>query len=155
VRPADHDWTLEEDAANWLSSGQEVFLAPTLGSALGIRVSAWSVPLDPGTTLETSGDIEAWIEQYCQLTRPTCTGFNDRAVPLCLESRDCHPGLLVPFETDVHAFFPGTSGTTWDRMVVVAIWRVDGQPSVAPYGGARALLEAFLTTMDVHVRNAR
>ena len=146
VKPADHDWTLAEDAANWMSTGHEAFILPNQ-----IRVSAWSVPLDPGTTLQTSADIEAWIEQYCQLAQPNCTEFNDMAVPLCLESRDCHPGLLVPFETDVQAFFPGTSGTTWDRMVVVAIWREDDHWSVAPYGGARKLLEAFLSTMDVHL----
>jgi hypothetical protein len=146
VTPADHDWTLEADADEWLSTGQEVFYPPNHD----IRVSAWSVALDPGTTLETSADVEAWIEQYCQLARPSCVGFNDRVVPLCLERRDCHPGLLVPFDTDTQAFFPGTSGNGGDRMVVVALWRIESDASVGPYGGARRLLEAFLTTMDVY-----
>ena len=145
VRPADHDWTLAGDAGDWLSTGQEALILPN-----EIRVSAWSVALDPGTTLETSADVEAWVEQYCEVADPSCTGFNDRAIPLCLEARDCHPGLLVPFEGDVQAFFPGsTDGTSWDRIVVVAIWRVDDEPSVQPYGGAKRLLEAFLSTMGV------
>jgi hypothetical protein len=152
LRTANHDWTLAEDAPNWRSSGQDSFIAPN-GE---IRVSAWSVALDPGTTLETSADVEAWVEQYCKVAEPSCTGFNDRAIPLCLEARDCHPGLLVPFDTDIQAFFPGSSdGTSWDRMVVVAIWRVDGEPSVQPYGGAQRLLEAFLSTMGVCPANDR
>lgn len=146
VRTADHDWTLAEDAPNWRSSGQESFISPN-GE---IRVSAWSVALDPGTTLETPAEVEAWVEQYCEVADPSCTGFNDRAIPLCLEGRDCHPGLLVPFVGDVQAFFPGsTDGTSWDRVVVVAIWRDDAEPSVQPYGGAQRLLEAFLSTMGV------
>jgi hypothetical protein len=150
LRPADHDWTMAGDADDWMSSGQEVFLAPTLGATHGIRVSAWSVPLDPGTTLETSADVEARVEEYCQLSEPVCTGFKDRAVPLCLEARDCHPGLLFEFDTDVQAFFPGsTDGTSWDRMVVVAIWRTEYDPAVRPYGGVRRLIEAFLSTMGV------
>jgi hypothetical protein len=38
VVPADHDWTLAEDADNWLSTGQEVFYSPTQD----IRVSLGS-----------------------------------------------------------------------------------------------------------------
>jgi hypothetical protein len=145
VRPADHDWTLAGDADDWMSSGHEAFILP-----YEIRVSAWSVAMDPGSTIETSADVEAWVEEYCQLSEPVCTGFNDLSVPLCLEARDCHPGLLVPFDNDVQAFFPGsTDGTSWDRMVVVAIWRAEYHRSVSPYGGARRLIEAFLSTMGV------
>jgi len=142
VMPADHDWTLAADADQWPSTGFESFFSPTED----VLVSAWSVPVDPGTT------IEAWVEQYCQQTgtaadiRP-CTEIGDRAVPLCNEWRDCHPGLLVPFATDVQAFFTG--GDYQDVMVVVAVWRPETHSSVEQYGGSRRLLEAFLSTMDV------
>jgi len=142
VAPASHDWTMAEDADNWLSSGQEVFRSPN------IRVSAWSVPVDRGTTPETPAGVEAWVQDYCaQADSGPCTVINERAVPLCVERRDCHPGLLVPFETDVQAFFTG--GGYGERMVVVAVWWEESAPAVAAYGGSQALLEAFLSTMGV------
>lgn len=142
--PADHDWTLAEDADNWLSTGQEVFQAP----AGGVRVSAWSVAVDRTTTAETEAAVEAWVEAYCQASGNTpCTGIHDRAVPLCIEKRDCHPGLLVPFRNDVQAFLTG--GIFGDNMVVVAVWRPESHKSVAPFGGSQRLLEAFLSTMEV------
>ncbi len=148
VSPADHDWTLAEDANDVLSSGQEMFRSPNRD----VRVSAWSVALDPGTSLETWADVEGWVEQYCQhMNDPSCTEVPERAVELCLEARDCHPGLLLPFREDVQAFFPGMSddASGWNQMIVVAIWRSDSHPSVAPYGGARRFMEAFLSTMGV------
>lgn len=143
VEPANHDWTLTADADNWLSTGQEVFRPPS-GD---IRVSAWSVPVDRGTTPETRADVEAWVEAYCQASGNPCTGIRDRGVPLCVERRDCHPGLLVPFTSDVQAFFEG--GIYPDSMVVVVVWWGETEPAVAPYGGSRRLLEAFLSTMAV------
>lgn len=140
VTPAEHDWTLAGDAGEIMSSGEEAFILLN-----EIRVSAWSVPLDPGMTLETPADVEAWVEQYCEAAEFDCERDGDQ-VPLCLEAPDCHPGLLVPFRQGVHAFV--ADGT--DRVLVVAIWRVDSDPSVRPYGGARRLLEAFLSTMDVY-----
>lgn len=147
VQPADHDWTLTEDAEEFPSTGWESFHSPR-GD---VGVSAWSVAAEPGTTIEqTSEGVEAWVEEYCQQTdaRP-CTGIADRAVPLCNERRDCHSGLLVPFEDDVQAFFTG--GNYQDEMVVVAVWRPETHGTVQPYGGSQQLLEAFLSTMDVSV----
>ncbi len=114
-----------------------------------VRVSAWSVPFDPGTTIETWADVEAWAADYCQKadTGP-CAGIHDRVVPLCLEIRDCHPALLVQFDNDVQAFFQD-GFTNSDRMIVVAVWWGDSEPAVAPYGGSTQLLEAFLSTMGV------
>ena len=77
-----------------------------------------------------------------------CTGIADRAVELCLEKWDCHPGLLVPFENDVQAFFSGGIYAQ-DAMTVVAVWRAESSRHVARYGGSRRLLEAFLSTMEV------
>lgn len=141
VEPSDHDWTMEADANLVGSTGQEAFMSP----AGDVRVSVWSVPSESPESLE---GVEAWAEQYCQESANTsCTDIGDRAVPLCNESRDCHPGLLVPFSEDVQAFFTG--GNYQQRMVVVVVWRPESHSSVADYGGSRALLEAFLSTMDV------
>ncbi len=145
VWPADRDWSFGADATDFLSPAHEAFIAPERA----VRVSAWSVPLDPGTSVKTSADIETWIETYCERTgNAPCTSIAERAVPLCLERRDCHPGLLVPFGEDVQAFF---SGGIYDdgAMTVVAVWWGETQPAVAPYGGAQKLLEAFLSTMSV------
>jgi predicted lipoprotein with Yx(FWY)xxD motif len=146
VVPADHDWTLAEDADNWLSTGQEVFLSPTQD----VRVSVWEV--DRGTTgdlEEQHHALEAWVvEEYCPQTNdPSCTGLQDRAVNLCIETHDCHPGLLVPFENDVQAFL--RAGDIGVDLRVVSVWRPEAHPSVARYGGAERLLEAFLYPMGV------
>ena len=61
---------------------------------------------------------------------------------------DRHPGLLVPFENDVQAFFSGGIYAQ-DAMTVVAVWRAESSRHVARYGGSRRLLEAFLSTMEV------
>ncbi len=53
----------------------------------------------------------------------------------------------MPFQNDVQAFFTG--GIYGDRMVVVAVWWGESDRAVEPYGGARRLLEAFLSTMSV------
>jgi len=151
VRPADRRWTFAADATTWLSTAEEALLSP----AGDIRVAAWSVALDPGKTLESTADIEAWVEAYCQKSNNTpCTGIHERAVPLCLERRDCHPGLLVPFKDDVQAFF--TAGIyNADEMIVVTIGRGESHPTVMPYGGAQRLLEAFLSTMEVWPESVR
>jgi hypothetical protein len=87
-----------------------------------IRVSAWAFPADPDATFETWADFETWVEEYCHTTNNgPCTGIHDRAVPLCIEKWDCHPGVLVPFREDVQAFL--TAGIFGDNMSVVAVWR--------------------------------
>jgi hypothetical protein len=140
VVPSDHDWTMEADGVDFTSGGHEAFLSP----AEDVRVSAWSVPTP---TPESSEGVMAWVDEYCQGPSSSCADLEDRAVPLCNERRDCHPGVLVPFEGDVQAFFTG--GSHQGRMVVVAVWRPESHPSVADHGGSRALLQAFLSTMGV------
>lgn len=141
--PASRDWSHETDTNDWLSPGMEAFFTP---DGEGVRVSAWGVPLDPGFTNDpTWTDVEAWIEEFCQRTDgASCPGIHDRAVRLCLEARDCHPGLLVPFESEVKAFYADT-----DQMVVVVVWWGENESAVVPFGGSRRLLEAFLSTMNV------
>jgi hypothetical protein len=145
VIPSNRRWRFNVDAAVSMSPAQEAFWS----AAGDVRVSVWSVPLDPGTRIKSVADIVAWVENYCEASKNNpCAQIDDRAVELCLERRDCHPGLLVPFKEDVQAFF---SGGIYDAkaMTVVAVWRPDSGPSVARFGGAQRLLEAFLSTMQV------
>jgi hypothetical protein len=150
------DWTVVPATAPWDPDAGVVdprhpaadhFTAPT-GS---VRVSAWSIPPDPGSADpgdEAWIDLTAWAAEYCRTTGLwACDGVEERAVPICLEQRDCHPAVLVPFQEEVLAFFTG--GADVDPVTIVAVWRSDGDPSVAPFGGAVALLEAFLETMNV------
>ena len=108
-------------------------------------VSAWTIAT-PGATLETQADLEGWIERYCQQTDSLpCTGIRDRAVPLCVERRDCHLGVFVPFRDDVQAFLP--TDADGPGVTIVAVWRADSDESVKGYGGSVNLLMAFLSTM--------
>ena len=144
--PASRDWKWKTDVADFLSPAHDAFY-----SADGtVRVSVWSVPLDPGTPVnESIANVEAWVEDYCENGGSApCTGIDDRAVELCIERRDCHPALLVPFEEDVQAFLSGGIHDS-KAMTVVVVWRPESDKSVAPYGGSQRLLEAFLSTMEV------
>ncbi len=90
----------------------------------------------------------AWAEAYCEASdiSTPCGGIEARAVELCLEKWDCHPGVLVPFGTEVLAFFSGGIYNQ-EAMTVVTVWRGESDLSVARYGGAQRLLEGFLSTM--------
>jgi hypothetical protein len=143
--PATRDWIWELDVLNHLSPAQDAFL-----SADGhVRVSVWDAPLDASTRQESVDYLVEWVENYCEESANSpCTGIADRAVELCLEKWDCHPGLLVPFDNDVQAFFSGGIYAQ-DAMTVVAVWRRESSKHTAEYGGSRRLLEAFLSTMEV------
>jgi hypothetical protein len=143
--PATRAWTFEADAKDpVLSPAADAFEPP----GQGVRVSAWSIPIDP-LAGEGWDVLETWVEEYCPKTDITsCAGIADRAVPLCNEKRDCHAtALLVPFDNEVQAFFVRADDD--DRMIIVSVWREESAPAVAPYGGSRRLLEAFLSTMNV------
>lgn len=143
--PATRDWTWEFDDLDFRSKAHEAFLSPD-GH---VRVSAWNAPLDAGAREESIPNLVEWVEDYCEESgNSPCTGIADRAVELCLEKWDCHPGLLVPFENDVQAFFSGGIYAQ-DAMTVVAVWRRESSRFVASYGGSQRLLEAFLSTMQV------
>jgi len=148
VAPADRAWNLETDAADWLSTATDSFYTQGLADELGVRVSVWSVPF-AYVNDEATEDVEAWAEAYCEAAGgTTCGSIHDRAVRLCIELRDCHPGvLLASNDSEPQAFFSG--GIYGGEMVVVSVWRTDNDPSVAPYGGGRKLLETFLSTMCV------
>jgi len=142
--PATRAWTFETDALAVLNAGQENFRS--LDGL--VRVSAWSVPLEPGQTIESWGDVEAWATTYCERTGSTeCAAIRGRVVPMCIEKRDCHPALLIPFKDDVQAF--GAGGVLPEGMLVMAVWRGESAAITAPYGGSQRLLEGFLSTMNV------
>ena len=125
VEPGDHDWTLETDAA-WPNTAAEKF-----SSADGhIAIAAWSVAVDPDTTLEE------WIQTYCEVNTTPCTGIQDRAVSTAAGAGGQEPGLLVPFEGDIQAFF--LSG---DRIYVVASWRPPDESD------SQRLIEGFVSTL--------
>ena len=126
------------------------------GAHWDVRVSAWSVPLEPDTIVdETWPEVEAWIRQYCQKTgSESCAGILDQTVRLCVEVRDCHPGVLVAGAgRDVQAFFTG--GIYNSRMVVVTIWRDEFDPSVRSYGGGRELIKQLIEPMCVWPEDER
>ncbi len=142
---AERAWSWTNDVRDPRSTAHDSFMSPR-GD---VRVSVWEAPIDPNTRRETTAYLLAWAEDYCRKSgNSPCSGIAERAVKLCLEPRDCHPGVLVPFKEDVQAFFSGGSYAS-DAMTVVAVWRPETDPSVKPYGGARKLLENFLETMDV------
>lgn len=142
--PATRRWTWEFDVLDAVSQGHEAFLSPD-GH---VRVSAWNAPLD-GTREESIPYLVEWVEDYCKESgNSPCTGIADRAVELCLEKWDCHPGLLVPFKHDVQAFFSGGIYAQ-DAMTVVAVWRPESSRFVESYGGSQRLLEDFISTMQV------
>ena len=132
-RPAERNWAFATDAADWLSPGQESFI-----SAPGdLRVSAWSVAVEPGTS------AQAWIQSYCEAVASPgqdCSGYQDGAVPVSIED---HAGVLITKPGFDHPVFV----LNGDRMYVVIAWRDESDPSVMPYGGARRLVESFLSTM--------
>ncbi len=128
--PSDHDWTLANDA-DWLNSAAESFVLDREDQ--GIRVSAWSVAVDAGTS------VDSWLQDYCPSNTEPCTGIQERAVDAAM---DGHGGTLVPFESDVQAFF-----LVDGRIYAVACWRPEGDGSVLQYSGSTRLVEAFLSTM--------
>lgn len=142
---ADRAWSWEVDARDWRSPAHETFFS----ADHDIRVSAWSVPINPGTPAESATDLEAWVEDYCHRSgNSPCTGITDRAVELCQEQWNCTSGVLVPFKEDVQAFFRGGRYDS-EAMTIVAVWRPESDPSPAPYGGSRKLLERFLAPMGI------
>ena len=143
--PSTRNWTWEFDVLDFKSPSHDAFRSPD-GH---IRVSVWNAPLEASTREESIPYLVEWVEDYCvESGNSPCTGIADRAVELCLEKWDCHPGLLVPFKEDVQAFFSGGIYSQ-DAMTVVAVWKPESSRDVEPYGGAQNLLEAFLATMQV------
>jgi hypothetical protein len=133
--PAQREWSFETDFEPW----KHLEATDHFSNASGdVGVSAWSTTVPAGTT------VEAWMEQYCTAQNAgPCTDIHADAVDVL--TGDQHPGRLVfGRESDAMAFI--LDGQT---MYIVAVWRGETDPAVRPYGGARALLEAFVSTMTL------
>lgn len=125
VQPADRDWAVPTDG---MSSATEGFLTANED----VLVSAWSLPVQPGTALMT------WIEAYCLDTTGPCTGIETRAEAVTL---DGHAAVLVPFSSDIQAF-----ALVDDRIYVLAAWRGENW-FVAEGVQLRQYFEAYLSTV--------
>lgn len=148
---AERAWSWSVDAKDAFSHAADWFMAPE-SSHGDVRLSVWNAPIDATTRVESYAYLVAFAEDYCEKSGASpCTGIAERATQLCVEPRDCHPGLLVPFKEDVQAFVSGGNFAD-DAVTILALWRSDEHESVAAYGGGTALLEAFLETMDVRPR---
>lgn len=134
--PAEHDWTLAADV-DWLTKGAEAFFT-TVDE--GVRMTAWSVATEPGTTVDT------WLQAYCPLTMANTDDSSAQCATVignaAAATMDGHSGLLVAFPTDTQAFF-----LVEDRLYIVAIWRPETDPSVVRYSGTRRLMETAISTM--------
>jgi hypothetical protein len=129
--PSNRLWAFPADTTCCPPQGTETFLSP-FGD---VGVSVWSVALPKGTT------ADAWIPTYCAKIDPDspCTALQSSTVPASMDGR---AGRLVQFKSDTQAFIP-----VGDRLYIVACWRPENDPSVLPYGGARRLIEGYLSTM--------
>jgi hypothetical protein len=128
---ATRDWTYPADATVDMSStALETFVSPDSS----IAAAAWSVAVQPGTTVDT------WLQAYCPLAESpstSCAAIQGLTFPV---SMDGHAGSLVRFAEDTQAFF-----LVKNRMYVVAIWQSE---DFIP-GGVSRLLEAYLSTMHL------
>jgi len=119
--------------APWPNPVAEVFATAAAPDGQGVRVSAWSVPVDPGTTIET------WLRRYC--VERACGTIPSEGVVLTLDGR---PGVLFTV-----GGYPHATVLVDDRIYVVACWRANDDGAVAEYGGSRRLVEAFISTMEL------
>ena len=142
VIPAERDWTVKADAGKLTSGGHEGFMAP----AGDLFVAVYSTPAKD--TPETLEGLATWFEQACTQTGSSCPGILDRAEPLCNE-RDCHSGLLMHESGNQYFQALFTGGDHEGQIVGVVVGVEESARQVAEFGGARRLLEGFLSTMDV------
>lgn len=148
INPSTHVWTLEEDGAEF--GGTENAAAEIFHSADGgLGISAWSVAVEPGTTLED------FVAAYCEMNTTPCTDIQGRAEPIVAEGGDPYSGVLVPFEGDIQAFFPtwydeGASESIWTQpasaegqIYAIASWRPEGESD------SRRLIEEFVRSLCI------
>jgi hypothetical protein len=112
-----------------------------------VAFSVWQVPIEENSLTNDQAALLDWIEQFCSSMGyfTPCDGIAERAIPMCRERADCHPdAVIVPFSGDTLAFFDAD-----DAVTIAQVWRADADPEVAEFGGATALLKAFLETMNV------
>jgi hypothetical protein len=137
--PATTYWDIA-DADVFPAPGTEDFYFANAGAGdgLGVRVSAWSWAVEPGTSLDT------FIEAYCtESGGSTCATILDTAQPAT--TLDGDEGVSIAgFNLDSQVFV-----LVDDRVYIVTAWRTDNDPSVVPFGGGRQLVEDFASTMTL------
>ena len=124
------DWTFPEDTA-WPDGLERADWFYLDGADGGAAASAWSVPLEPGTS------ADQWFLDYCAVEVTPCDGTEPK-VPASL---DGHAGWFVA-SSDPQAYFG-----IGDRIYLVVIWQPEDHPALGRYGGGRQLVETFLSTM--------
>ena len=144
TRPAEHDWTLNRDAEDVMSSGQEMFVAPS-GD---VRVSAWSAPSNRRRTPRPSRRLwpgsNGTVEQA---SGASCTAAWTGPYHCALRG-----GIAIPafsYLSKMRSRPSSGAASARDQIVVVTVWWGENEPAVAPYGGSQRLLEAFISTMAV------
>jgi hypothetical protein len=133
VLPSNHVWVFPADVVCCPPPAAESFATP----ANDVGVSIWSAGIKAGTTGDT------WIQAYCKVmeSESPCTDLQTHSIAT---SMDGHAGRLVLFAADTQAFIQ-----VGNRMYVVACWRPESDPTVAQFGGARRLIEGYLSTMHL------
>jgi len=138
-------WTAERATRNWvfatdrltvpLSGQADHFLGGPNGNQVG--VSGWAADVPVGTS------EDAWLTSYYQNDAGAGAKCGVTTATLLPTIVDGHPGRIATSTCDdTQAFvFIGS------RVYVFAIWRGETDPSVQSYGGARRLLDAFLSTV--------
>jgi hypothetical protein len=131
VLPANHDWAFPADATQFPPSAGETFHTGD------VAVSAYSLAVTPGTSVAT------WLQAYCPVAESDspCTALQSRTVAV---SMDGHAGSLVQFNGDTQAYI-----LVGSRLYIVGCWRAESDATVAQYGGASRLLEAYLSTIHL------
>ena len=130
--PSNHVYAFPADGGQCCPpTASESFHTP----ADDVGVSAWSLGITAGTS------VDAWIQAYCKVVESDspCTALQSHTVAATM---DGHAGRFVLFNGDTEAFI-----LVGNRMYVVACWRPESDSTVAPFGGARRLLEGYLSTM--------
>jgi hypothetical protein len=145
--PASRTWDPTSDTTlDIMSSAMESAYSEADG---GVRLSAWAMPPPAGTAIEARDALKQWAVEFCTRTgNSSCDAIPQRAIPMCLEQRDCHPAIIVTYLNDVQAYFIG-GGAANGNLSVVAVWRAEGDPSTQAYGGTIHLLQGVLQTMNV------
>lgn len=131
AHPANGDWTFPEDTAWPAGVGRTDWFYLEPPDDPSVAASAWSVPLEPGTS------ADQWFLDYCAVEVTPCDGTEPKH-PARL---DGHPGWFVP-SSDPQAYFG-----IGDRIYLVVVWQPEDLVTLERYGGGRQLIEGFLSTM--------
>jgi hypothetical protein len=134
---AERAWAFDVDRLTTPLTTADHFLGGPIGNQVG--VSGWSTDVPAGTS------EDAWLTSYYAndaTQPPNCGVTPDTFAPTTV---DGHPARMATSNCDdTQAFvFIG------QRVYIFGIWRDESNPSVTPYGGARRLLDAFLSTVTI------